>query len=220
MVVMTNRYGQVEIPDWVVDRDSFRDWVHGGDLPEKLKVHFINGHVWMDLMEELFSHNRAKLAIAVAIETLCQSEELGMFFTDGALYSNDAADLTTGPDGIFVSAASLHARRVTFTAGRTTQAEATEIVGTPDLVVEVVSPSSVTKDLVNLMAAYHEAGIREYWVADVRDDVQFTIHRRSPKGYVAVRKVRGWSKSDVLGRSFRLVQREQFGLLDFVLEVK
>ena len=36
-----------------------------------------------------------------------------------------------------------------------------ELVGAPDLVVEVVSPSSARKDMVALRAAYARAGITE-----------------------------------------------------------
>lgn len=38
--------------------------------------------------------------------------------------------------------------------------------GAPDLVVEVVSPSSVGMDYVSKLSLYRDAGVREYWVAD------------------------------------------------------
>ena len=84
------------------------------------------------------------------------------------LVTNDEADLGVEPDMTFVSFESLKAKRVWFTAGETTGAEATEIVGTPDLVVEVVSPSSEDKDTEWLMSQYHDAGIPEYWLIDAR----------------------------------------------------
>ena len=88
--------------------------------------------------------------------------------------------------------------------------------------MEVVSRSSVAKDYDHLIEAYYAAGIREYWLIDARsdDDLQFTIHRRGAKGFTAVRKAKGWSKSEVFGRSFRLVPRERFGLQDYVLDAK
>jgi len=39
-------------------------------------------------------------------------------------------------------------------------------VGAPDLVVEVISPSSVRTDRVIKFTAYEAAGISEYWVAN------------------------------------------------------
>ena len=60
------------------------------------------------------------------------------------------------------------------------------------------------------MSAYATAGVPEYWVIDARDedDIRFDIHKRGKKEYTAVRKVAGWSKSAVLGKSFRLTQAE------------
>ena len=38
--------------------------------------------------------------------------------------------------------------------------------GPPDLVVEIISPSSRQTDLVRKMTLYARAGVREYWIAD------------------------------------------------------
>ena len=40
------------------------------------------------------------------------------------------------------------------------------VVGTPDLVVEIASPSTATHDRNRKYLAYERAGIREYWIAD------------------------------------------------------
>jgi Uma2 family endonuclease len=40
------------------------------------------------------------------------------------------------------------------------------VVGTPDLVIEVSSPSTATYDRRRKMDAYARAGVREYWIAD------------------------------------------------------
>lgn len=72
------------------------------------------------------------------------------------------------------------------------------------------------------MTAYYAAGIREYWTVDARDrtEVDFTIHRHTAKGFLPVRKLKGWSKSEVFERSFKLTCREKLGLENFALESK
>lgn len=40
------------------------------------------------------------------------------------------------------------------------------IIGSPDLVVEILSPSSVRRDKVTKKNTYANYGIREYWIAD------------------------------------------------------
>ncbi len=42
------------------------------------------------------------------------------------------------------------------------------VMGAPDLVVEVISPSSKLYDRVNKHMAYEQAGVPEYWLADPR----------------------------------------------------
>ncbi len=222
MVVLTPVHGVVEVPEWVVDFDSFGEWRFSEGLPEKLKAHYIRGRVWIDDMEEIFSHNGVKLAITMTLGMIVRTEKLGRFFPDGVLLSNEAADVRNEPDAMFVSAESLKSRRVTFKAGSHSGAHATVLVGSPDLVVEVVSPSSVDKDYEHLLTADFDAGIREYWLVDARKAgaTEFTIHRRSAKGFVPVRKAKGWTKSDVFNRSFRLVRLEEYGLAEYELESK
>ncbi len=60
------------------------------------------------------------------------------------------------PDIVFV--APEHLERVT----------PERIVGAPDLVIEIVSDSSVRRDRVDKFDNYEKAGVREYWVLDNR----------------------------------------------------
>ncbi|MGL6096999.1 MAG: Uma2 family endonuclease [Fimbriiglobus sp.] len=206
--VMVPEYGSVQIPGWVADLNSFRTWVHSGVLPEKLKVHFIRGEVWVDLhMEELFSHNRVKTAVYVTLAGIVDRDESGLLLVDGMLFTNDAAELGAEPDGMFVSFESFRTNRVRTRAGKTTGAVATELVGSPDVVIEVVSRGSVDKDTEKLMAQYHDAGVTEYWLLDARKaDIRFDIFRHEPTEFVAAESDGGWVRSDVFGRSFRLIR--------------
>ena len=138
------------------------------------------------------------------------------------LLTNDRAEVANEPDAMVVLTESWEARRVWTTAGLTTGAKATELVGTPDLVVEIVSPSSEDKDTEWLMSAYWNAGIPEYWLIDARDTpLRFDIFKRGAKGFTTGRKSDGWVKSAVLGRSFRLSRLEgRFDIPTYTLEVR
>jgi Uma2 family endonuclease len=83
-----------------------------------------------------------------------------------------------------------------------------ELEGTADLVLEVVSKTSVRKDTVLLRDLYFKAGVREYWLVDVRDGAMaFDILQPTPEGYVAVPGVDGWVASRVLGKRFQLQKK-------------
>lgn len=172
-------------------------------------------------MEELFSHNQIKTALGITLGGLIEEDDLGLYVTDGMLLVNADADLATWPDAIFVSHAIVQRKGVEFVAGRRKEAVATRIVGSPDLVVEIVSQSSEAVDTEWLMSAYHDAGIVEYWVIDARgDEPEFVIYQRRAKEFVAVRKSGGWTKSPILGKSFRLRRTMVGNYPRFKLEIR
>ncbi|MGD9100472.1 MAG: Uma2 family endonuclease [Anaerolineae bacterium] len=57
---------------------------------------------------------------------------------------------------------------VLFVAERVPQPGATSLRGAPDLIVEVLSPSTARADRLVKFGAYERAGVREYWLADPR----------------------------------------------------
>src|SRR5262249_35554173 len=83
-----------------------------------------------------------------------------------------------------------------------------EVQGSPDMVLEVISRSSEEKDEVLLKRAYHQAGVREYWLVDVRKEVRVDIFRHTARGYAPARKQEGWVRSGGFGRAFRLLTRD------------
>jgi len=134
--------------------------------------------------------------------------------------SNFAANISGNPDGVFISHETLRSDRIRLLEG--SRGGFTEIQGSPDMVLEVVSASSVVKDYELLRQAYWEADIREYWLVDGRKDpLKFDILRHTPRGYVATRKQDGWIKSAVFGKSFRLTRHtNDLGHPQFTLSVR
>lgn len=211
----------VQVPSWVQDLTSFRAWLDRDDVAEDLPAYFFNGGVWIDMSkEQIFSHVRIKCEYTFVLGGLARSDGRGEFMPDGLRLSNLDANLSTKPDGTYFLLETRKSGRIHLVEGK--KGGFVEILGTPDMVLEIVSDSSVMKDLVTLRELYWKAGIPEYWLVDVRGDEEvFEIYRHAAKGYVAARKHDGWMKSNVFEKSFRLVRLEdEFGDPKFRLDVK
>jgi Uma2 family endonuclease len=206
VVTFIDERKRISVPSWVVDLESFRRWMDADDLPEGARFSYLNGEVWVDMSkEQLFSHGQVKTEFASVLNGLVKVGQLGFYWVDGVLVSNEAADVSNKPDGVFVATASLQAGRVRPVEGM--ESGYVELEGSPDMVLEVVSDSSVQKDTVLLREAYWKAGVREYWLVDARKEpLAFDILKQGAKGYVATRKQDGWVKSAVFGKAFRLTQ--------------
>ena len=211
----------IHVPVWVNDLESFRRWTHSDASPEKSPIFFLAGEVWVDMTkEQIFSHVRLKQEFYRVLGTLAKTERKGDFFPDGLLLTNSEADLSGNPDGTFISSDSFRKGRVRLVAG--IESGYVELEGSPEMVLEVVSDSSVEKDTELLRELYFKAGIREYWIADGRGELaDLTILRRSGRGYIATRKSAGWMKSTVFSKSFRLNRKNDIlGHPEFVLDVR
>ena len=222
-LTITTREATVHIPDRVYKSlAAFRAWAGDNELPEKTRIDFYKGEVWVDMgWEQVFTHCSLKATILSALGTLTHDTDMGYYWTSGILVTNEAADLSGNPDGTFVSHEALEAGRMTLAPAADDEGT-TELVGTADMVLEVVSASSVTKDTVALRQAYWEAGIPEYWLADARGDrLDFRILKHGPKGYAEVRRQAGWLKSAAFGKAFRLARgADRAGNPRFRLDVK
>jgi Uma2 family endonuclease len=211
----------VTVPDWVSDRDSFLRWTADETFPEHGRIDYLAGEIWIDMSEErLFSHNQVKLAFYIALGTLAEETESGRFFPDGARVVHPEADLSAVPDAVFVSDSRFEQMRVRLVRGA--ERGFVRIEGGPDMVLEVISDSSVQKDTVRLRELYRAAGVNEYWLVDARQEpLTFDILRRTARGFVATRKQDGWVRSAVFGKAFRLrSDADRHGRPKYVLNVR
>jgi len=221
MVKILEEVEVITVPNWVKDIGSFRRWTDSEDCPHEYRLGWLKGEVWIDMSkEQVFTHILVKTQITIVVGSLAVAEKLGMYLSDGLLLSNFAADISGNPDGTFLSYDTLRSDRVRLIEGK--RGGVTEIQGSPDMVLEVVSESSVQKDYELLRRAYWEADIREYWLVDARKaPAKFEILRHGARGYVAMRKQDDWVKSPVFGKSFRLTQRQNdLGHPEFTLAMQ
>jgi Uma2 family endonuclease len=205
-------------PGAASDLGAFRDWTKSENFPDRGDVCFLGGQLWVDMTMETVLHNQLKGLFAVIVGGLVLSDRLGRFFGDRMRLVNEEAGLSTEPDGMFVSGEALRCGRVLLAEG----ADSLEVVGTPDMVLEVVSGSSVEKDTELLRELYAAAGIAEYWLVNpLVQPLSFDIFRLAPAGYAPTRRSAGWLKSGVFGKSFHLLQEPGADdLPSFRLEVR
>lgn len=185
---------------------GFRRWAASDEFPQSAHVSLIRGELVIDMSpERIEAHNQAKAEIAAALYFLVKQHDLGKLYPDGAWVTNDAASLSTEPDATFASWDALQSGRVQLIVRGDDEEDGVELRGSPDWVLEVVSPTSVEKDAELLVLDYYRAGVREYWLVDARgDSLQFTAYVRGPEGFTALTSRDGWVGSDVYGREFRL----------------
>ncbi len=211
----------IGIPGSVVDHASFREWFQSDDFPEEGRVSFLNGEVMFDMSRvQIYSHIALKTEIGRVLANLAKQELTGEYFADGLLISHLGAEVSNNPDGVYVTNDSFDDGSVRLVEGA--KQGYIELEGSPDIVLEVVSDSSVKKDYELLREAYWKAGIREYWLVDARGDrLDFQILKHTSKGYSPIRLVAGWLKSSVLRKSFRLLRStNKRGNPEFTLEVR
>jgi Uma2 family endonuclease len=199
--------GQIVIPDWVDDLDTYCRWRLSGDAPECGEMAFLDSGIWVDLSrEEFLTHNQVKAAFDFAIMSVVQPALSGRYVPDRMLLRNPTANLSTEPDGLYFTWETMRSGRLRLVEklGQGFM----ELEGTPDLVLEVVSKTSVKKDTILLRELYWKAGITEYWLADVREGkLSFEILTHSHDGYVSTPAAKGWLRSQVLGKQFQLQQK-------------
>lgn len=125
-----------------------------------------------------------------------------MVCIDSMRFMHKRADLSSEPDVVFITDESLTDGTALVKDGDASL----EIEGSPDLVVEIISPTSKYKDDEVLRKKYWQAGVKEYWIADSRKAPTLTILKRNGKKYVAgAADAQGWMRSSVLKAQCRLV---------------
>lgn len=196
------------IPARITNHRSFRQWIYSNEFPERGRFSFLDSEVWMDFSMETLAHNQIKIAIGAVLAILVAKQKLGRFLGDGMMLTHRKAALSTEPDGMFVSHQSIQSRSVRLLRGD----ESLEVIGTPDMVLEVVSKSSLRKDTVVLPELYFRAGIPEYWLVDSRPGkFDFEILRAGATKYLSNRNAGGWTKSETFGVSFKLTRHGNGG---------
>ena len=186
--------------------DRFSD-----DFPEIGRIDRVGGRLYVDLsMQRQQAHGLPKTEIITRVNLRNRDLGFGELTSDITRVFLPEGETSCEPDVVLVSYAALESGRVTETPGAD-GGDGVELVGPPELVVEIVSPSSVAKDTRALPIGYFSGGVNEFWLVDCRDDeaaeVGFKIHTRGDAALEPVAAdADGFAASAVLGKSYRLTR--------------
>lgn len=191
--------------------DGFRRWALSDSFPEDRRIDYLAGEVEVEMSpEDLHTHGTVKTAIAAELfDRFARSDE-GFVFADRTRITSPASELSVEPDGVVVLFASLDAGRIRqVPAVAKGPGRYVELEGAPDLVVEIVSDSSVGKDTERLPPRYAAAGVCELWLVDARGaELRLDVKVLDGESYRDVAPDgEGRIESPLLGGPIRLTRR-------------
>ena len=201
---------------------DFRRWLHADDFPERGRIDYIAGQIEVDMSpEDLYMHGSPKTEIGRVIASRVKQLDSGDVYIDRTRISCPDADLSVGPDVVYVSDEALDGGSIELISKASQEPDRyIEIEGAPDLVVEIVSDSSEGKDTRRLPQRYFMAGVKEFWLADVRKPtIKFVIYHRGKRGFApAPVQKDGFLHSIVLNADYSLERhRNMKGRLRYTL---
>ncbi len=210
-------YG-LEIPANVHSLAGFRAWVASLGEERRVRATFASGEVFVDMSPQSYkTHEPLVEAINRVLLNLAAESDLGHYYLPPSWITAEDS-ISTEPDGFLVFWERLRSGVV-----RVNPENEAELLGRPDMTLEVVSRSSTRKDLEVLVRDYAQAGIGEYWIADARhDELIFLIQVLRDGHYLPqAADEAGWVASPIWRREFRLRRvTNPAGLSDFLLEMR
>jgi Uma2 family endonuclease len=178
---------QLEVPS-IRDLADFRAWALSNEFPQRGRIDYLAGRIEVEMSpEDLFTHGTLKLQVASKIEVRVAELELGHTFVGETRVSSNVGNFSVEPDVVVISHVALDEGRVALIPKAPGEpGRYVEIEGGVDLIVEIVSDSSVVKDTQRLPPAYYRAGVRECWLIDARgEQLVFQIQRRGANSFEA-----------------------------------
>ena len=199
---------QVEIPLGIKSLAEFRQWALSEEFPQRGRIDYLAGRIEVDMSpEDFFMHGTLKAKVASEIEQRVEELDLGHTLIAETRISSVPGGLSAEPDVVVISHVALDDGRVRLIPKASgEEGRYVEVEGGPDLVVEIVSDSSVKKDTERLPAAYFAAGVLEYWLIDARGkELFFQIQHRGSNAFEPTQLDKdGFQRSNVLSASYCL----------------
>jgi Uma2 family endonuclease len=141
----------------VLTGKSYQDYVSAVEQYPALRVEFLNGDIVMTPSRSPH-HQIVSVNLLILLGHYAKTNEMGVVMAAplDVVLSKDAQIIQ--PDLIFISKA-----RGSKIIGKAA------ITGVPDLVVEIISPSTARVDRKIKLPLYAQSGVPEYWLVDTED---------------------------------------------------
>lgn len=130
----------------------------------------------VEVTRPTWEHNELAHELEHAIRQYVRSRRLGRVSGDILVILDEAKDLAYAPDIVFVATENLERIR----EGK--------VDGSPDLVVEVLSPTTMHEDVGKKKRIYHAYGVQWYWIVDMERQV-IEEYRWTSEGYLLTQVV-------------------------------
>ncbi|HEX3552770.1 MAG TPA: Uma2 family endonuclease [Thermoanaerobaculia bacterium] len=209
-IIVEDEEEDLQIPEDAFTFEGFQRWMESDDFPETGRIDYLEGDVYVDMSpEDLYTHSTPKTAIASTLIKLVVDPDLGELHIDRTRNVSRFAGLSVEPDLVMVLLDSLRQGKIRpVPASRKKPDRFIALEGPADLVVEIVSDSSVKKDTVRLPPLYAKAGVPELWLIDARgEDLRFDVFTLRDGQYELVAPdAGGWTPSPLLRHAFRFVR--------------
>ena len=178
--------GAEPVPDLTMTEAEFVDW-----CPDDLRAEWIDGRVIL-MSPSNVDHDDLNTWFTTMMRTFVEESDSGRIFHD--LTIRLASQRTRRvPDLMFVATQRLNLLKKTY------------LDGPPDLLIEIVSPDSQSRDRREKYLEYEKAGVREYWIVDPLSQT-VEVSKLERKKFHRLEETTGVISSIIL-RGFRIKTR-------------
>jgi Uma2 family endonuclease len=185
------------------NQEEFLRWLEERPTSDTNRYELLDGSILMTPPSR-FPHSVIAARIVAALDRHARSSGGGLVQESSAAFDLPTGDLLE-PDVTFISAARLA------TGPKPQHNRVLQLV--PDLVVEVLSPSTARRDRTEKKHAYERAGVAEYWLVDTeRREVSIFTRQDSAFGEPVV--LRSGAVVSGVARALDLTIEDLFAGLD------
>jgi Uma2 family endonuclease len=157
-------------------------------LPEGTLAEVIDNTLYMSPAPNPF-HQEISINLSSYLNVYVLENKLGKVFEAPIdLYLDEESDAVQ-PDILFIS------------KGNSLRIDREGLHGSPDLIIEILSPGNKNHDLVKKKDLYEKFGVKEYWIVDPETKlaIGYILHGKS---YVKIGESEGEIRSSILNKAF------------------